>query len=171
MGIASLVAANENEKRTGMKNSRARRIRTSPAASEWLAQPGSGATAAAPYRRARARHPPAGAQRAKDAAPVQLCEQRKLRGTGVTATVSCPGATATEFAAVAGNERSRLFRMGAASPQQVAKEGYRAMMAGKPIVVHGLKNKFAVQALRVSSRAAVRVIAASLNPAPARAQH
>src|SRR5207245_4964217 len=84
----------------------------------------------------------------------------ELRGTGVTATVSCPGATATEFAAVSGIERSRLFRMGAASPQQVAKEGYRAMMAGKPIVVHGLKNKFAVQALRVSPRAAVRVIAA-----------
>jgi len=95
----------------------------------------------------------------------------ELRGSGVTATVSCPGATATEFAAVAGSERSRLFRMGAASPQQVAKEGYRAMMAGKPIVVHGLKNKLAVQALRVSPRAAVHVIAASLNPAPARAQH
>src|SRR5256884_6301337 len=95
----------------------------------------------------------------------------ELRGTGVTATVSCPGATATEFAAVAGNERSRLFRMGAASPQAVAKERYRAMMAGRPMVVHGLKNKLAVQALRVSPRAAVRVVAASLNPAPARAQH
>ena len=95
----------------------------------------------------------------------------ELRGTGVTATVSCPGATATEFAAVAGNESSRLFRMGAASPQRVAKEGYRAMMAGRPMVVHGLKNKLAVQALRVSPRAAVRVIAASLNPAPARARH
>ena len=95
----------------------------------------------------------------------------ELRGTGVTATVSCPGATATEFAAVAGNERSRLFRMGAASSQEVAKEGYRAMMAGKPMVVHGMKNKLAVQALRVSPRAAVRVIAASLNPAPARAPH
>src|SRR5262245_37104081 len=32
----------------------------------------------------------------------------ELRGTGVTATVSCPGATATEFAGVAGNDRSRL---------------------------------------------------------------
>jgi uncharacterized protein len=95
----------------------------------------------------------------------------ELRGTGVTATVSCPGATATEFAAVAGNERSRLFRMGAASPQEVAKEGYRALMAGKPMVVHGMKNKLAVQALRVSPRAAVRVIAASLNPPPARAQN
>ena len=37
----------------------------------------------------------------------------ELRGTGVTATVSCPGATATEFALVAGNEKSKLFKMGA----------------------------------------------------------
>ena len=85
--------------------------------------------------------------------------------------MSCPGATATEFAAVAGNERSRLFRMGVASPQEVAKEGYRAMLAGKPMVVHGMKNKLAVQALRVSPRAAVRAIAAALNPAPARTLH
>ena len=91
----------------------------------------------------------------------------ELRGTGVTATVSCPGATATEFSAVAGNDRSRLFRMGAASPRVVAREGYRAMMAGKPIVVHGVKNKFGVQLLRVSPRAAVRAVAASLNPPPA----
>jgi len=90
----------------------------------------------------------------------------ELRGTGVTATVSCPGATATEFAAVAGNEKSRLFRMGAASPEQVAKEAYRAMMAGKPMIVHGVKNKLAVQMLRLSPRSTVRAIAAALNPPP-----
>ena len=33
----------------------------------------------------------------------------ELRGTGVTATVCCPGATATEFSDVAGTSRSRLF--------------------------------------------------------------
>jgi len=36
----------------------------------------------------------------------------ELRGSGVTATVSCPGATATEFAEVARNARSLLFRLG-----------------------------------------------------------
>ena len=92
----------------------------------------------------------------------------ELRGTGVSATVSCPGATATEFAAVAGNDRSRLFRLGAASPASVAREGYRAMMAGKPIVVHGMRNKFGVQLLRVSPRGAVRAVSAALNPAPTR---
>ncbi len=90
----------------------------------------------------------------------------ELRGTGVTATVSCPGATATEFAGVAGNASSRLFKMGAASASTVALQGYRAMLAGKPMVVHGFKNKFAIQMLRVSPRAAIRAIAASLNHSP-----
>jgi short-subunit dehydrogenase len=90
----------------------------------------------------------------------------ELRGTGVTATVSCPGATATEFAAVAGNEKSRLFRMGAASATTVARQAYRAMMAGRPMIVHGLKNKVAVQGVRFSPRAAITAIAAALNPPP-----
>jgi len=91
----------------------------------------------------------------------------ELRGTGVTATVSCPGATATEFADVAGNSRSLLFRLGAASPATVARQGYRAMMKGKPMVVHGLRNKLTVQSLRISPRALARAVAASLNPRPA----
>jgi len=91
----------------------------------------------------------------------------ELRDSGVTATVSCPGATATEFATVAGSERSLLFRLGAASAATVAREGYRAMRKGRPLVVHGLKNKLTVQSLRVSPRAAVRAVAASFNPPPA----
>src|SRR2546425_4884304 len=95
----------------------------------------------------------------------------ELRGTGVTATVSCPGATATEFAGVAGNASSLLFRLGAAPAARVAREGYRAMMKGKPMVVHGLRNKLTVQSLRISPRALARTIAASLNPRPARDGH
>jgi hypothetical protein len=62
--------------------------------------------------------------------------------------------------------------MGAASPSAVAREAYRAMMAGRPIVVHGMRNKVGVQLLRVSPRGAIRAVAAALNPAPVRpAQH
>jgi short-subunit dehydrogenase len=92
----------------------------------------------------------------------------ELKGTGVSATVSCPGATATEFAEVAGNSRSLLFRLGAANPKTVAAQGYRAMMKGKPMVIHGFKNKLTVQSLRLSPRAVARAIAASLNPSPGR---
>jgi short-subunit dehydrogenase len=87
----------------------------------------------------------------------------ELDGTGVTATVSCPGATATEFAGHAGNGDSLLFRLGAADSASVAREGYAAMLAGESMVVHGLTNKLGVQALRVSPRSVVRAIAARLN--------
>jgi hypothetical protein len=40
------------------------------------------------------------------------------------------------------------------------------MLAGKPMVVHGFKNKLAMQSLRVSPRSVVRGIAASLNRSP-----
>jgi hypothetical protein len=87
----------------------------------------------------------------------------ELRGTGVTATVSCPGATATEFGAVAGNDKSPLFRMGAMNAQAVAAQAYAAMNAGKPLTIHGFKNKFAAFMVRLSPRPMARAIAASLN--------
>jgi hypothetical protein len=89
----------------------------------------------------------------------------ELKATGVTVTVSCPGATATEFSGVAGNDKSRLFALGAAPADVVARQAYRAMHAGKPMVVHGLKNKLAMQSLRVSPRAVSRAVAATLNGA------
>jgi short-subunit dehydrogenase len=64
---------------------------------------------------------------------------------------------------VAGNEKSKLFKMGAMTAAEVAADGYRAMMAGSPMVVHGLKNKFSAWSVRLSPRALVTAIAASLN--------
>lgn len=87
----------------------------------------------------------------------------ELRGTGVTATVCCPGATATEFAGVAGTDKSRLFQMATMSAREVAGYGYRAMMSGRPFAVPGLHNKVGLQSLRVAPRAAVRALAAALN--------
>jgi short-subunit dehydrogenase len=87
----------------------------------------------------------------------------ELRGTGVTATVSCPGPTATEFGEVAGNARSRLFALGAADAAGVAREAYRAMNAGKPRVIHGVSNAAASQLVRVGPRAAVVATVARLN--------
>ncbi len=87
----------------------------------------------------------------------------ELRGTGVTATVSCPGATATEFGRVADNGRSRLFKAGAMSAPGVAAAAYRAMMAGKVSLVHGARNKLLIQSQRLAPRATVRAVAARLN--------
>jgi len=87
----------------------------------------------------------------------------ELRGTGVTATVSTPGAVATEFGRVAGNEESRLFHLGAASAGEVAAHAYRAMMAGKPISLPGWRAKLSLQLLRIGSRRTIRKVTARLN--------
>jgi short-subunit dehydrogenase len=88
----------------------------------------------------------------------------ELAGTGVTVTCHCPGATATNFAAAAGNDRSRLFqRGGVADAPTVARHAYRAMQAGKVLAIQGTLNRFLVQALRVSPRATATRIAAGLN--------
>jgi short-subunit dehydrogenase len=87
----------------------------------------------------------------------------ELRGTGVTATVFCPGATATEFATVAGNAKSRLFKGAVADSASVALLGYRAMLAWKTIAVPGIGNKLSVLSPRFVPRALTRAIAARLN--------
>jgi short-subunit dehydrogenase len=87
----------------------------------------------------------------------------ELRGTGVTATVSCPGATATEFAAVAGNDKTNLFKAGAMSAPEVAAGAYRAMQQGRPVVVHGARNILGVWSTGLSPRSVLTAIAASLN--------
>jgi short-subunit dehydrogenase len=87
----------------------------------------------------------------------------ELRGTGVTATLCCPGATETEFAGVAGNDKSRLFKMGAMEAAEVASYAYRAMMRGKALAIPGFRNKLGLQLLRLGPRAAVRQLTAALN--------
>jgi uncharacterized protein len=86
----------------------------------------------------------------------------ELRGTGVTATVLCPGTTATEFAQVAGAQNAALFRS-SAEPALVARYGYRAMMKGKTIAIPGLRNKLSQESLRVSPRSLLRGVAGRLN--------
>ncbi|MGB5811067.1 MAG: SDR family oxidoreductase [Polyangiales bacterium] len=87
----------------------------------------------------------------------------EVRGTGVTVTAHCPGATATNFAESAGNAKSMLFKLGAASAPKVARHGYRAMMAGRVVAIEGLINKIAAFSNRFSPRAVVRKITRWLN--------
>jgi short-subunit dehydrogenase len=87
----------------------------------------------------------------------------ELKGTGVTATVSCPGATATEFGAVAGNDKSALFKVGAMGSEIVAAQAYHAMLAGRPLVVHGALNAVSAFAVRLAPRWLIRTISAALN--------
>lgn len=87
----------------------------------------------------------------------------ELRGSGVTATLLCPGPTATEFAGTAGVEGSRLFALGTMTAQRVAQLGYRGMLRGRARVVPGIRNKFAIASLRTAPRPIPVAMAASLN--------
>src|ERR1700731_360105 len=52
----------------------------------------------------------------------------ELKGSGITVTCFCPGATTTKFAGRANMEESRLFKMGTMKSRDVAIEGYKGMM-------------------------------------------
>jgi uncharacterized protein len=82
----------------------------------------------------------------------------ELRGTGVVASCLAPGATATEFASVAGLETSPIFRIKAnvADAPSVARAGYEGFRRGRTIVVPGLKNRLATLAVRLAPRVVVR---------------
>ncbi len=66
----------------------------------------------------------------------------ELKGSGVSVTVSCPGPTESEFHDQAHTHDLKNFDLVAfMTAEKVAEQAYRAMMAGNPIVVHGVLNR------------------------------
>ena len=77
----------------------------------------------------------------------------ELRGSGITVTCFCPGATHTGFAKRAGNDNSRLFKqLGAMSAEKVALDGYRAVMEGRTLAISGAHNWVVAQSTRFAPR-------------------
>jgi short-subunit dehydrogenase len=88
----------------------------------------------------------------------------ELRGSGVTVTCHCPGATQTEFASRAGSEDSLLFRRARVpDAAEVARHAYAAMMRGRTLAVHGLINRIGMESVRLAPRCVPRAVAAALN--------
>ena len=87
----------------------------------------------------------------------------EVRGTGVSVTVSCPGPTKSEFGGVSGLDKSRLFGLSTATTATVAREAYRAMQRGRPMIVNGLRNRILAQSTRFGPRAWLCAITAYLN--------
>jgi uncharacterized protein len=83
----------------------------------------------------------------------------ELNGTGVTVTCLCPGATVTEFHKRANATGVNLLKFGAMDARTVAEDGYRALIAGKPVVISGFKNWLLAQSVRFSPRRLVTAIA------------
>src|SRR5690242_11331511 len=86
----------------------------------------------------------------------------EVKGSGVTVTCLCPGATATKFAGRAKMEESRLFKMGAMKSEDVARTAYKGMMAGKTMVIPGVLNRALAMSVRFSPRKLVTAISRSL---------
>jgi short-subunit dehydrogenase len=83
----------------------------------------------------------------------------ELRDSGVTVTCFCPGATHTGFAKRAGNDKSRLFKqLGAMSAEKVARDGYRAVMAGRTLAISGWQNWLVAQSTRLGPRKMVTAV-------------
>lgn len=91
----------------------------------------------------------------------------ELEGTGVTVTCLCPGATATEFHKRAHATDMRLLRMGSMDARTVAEDGYRALLAGKPLVISGFKNWLVAQSVRFSPRRLVTAVTRTIQESKA----
>jgi short-subunit dehydrogenase len=67
----------------------------------------------------------------------------ELKDTNITVTALQPGATDTDFFYKAGQDETTGYQdVTLSDPEQVAKDGYEALMKGKDKVVSGSKNKF-----------------------------
>jgi uncharacterized protein len=80
----------------------------------------------------------------------------EVSGQGVTVTTLCPGATESGFQAAAAMEESALVK-GKKLPtsKDVAEYGYKAMMKGKTVAIHGFLNYILANSVRFMPRAMV----------------
>jgi uncharacterized protein len=82
---------------------------------------------------------------------------------GVTVTALCPGPTATGFGENAGVSNTNLFRRNPVmQARDVARIGYDAMRAGKPLAFAGLRNRLTAFSTRFAPRQFAARLAAGL---------
>ena len=83
----------------------------------------------------------------------------ELAGSGVTVTCLCPGATDTGFQGRAGIDGTILFKaMRPMDAKTVARDGYRALLAGKTLAISGFSNWLLAESVRFSPRKLVTAI-------------
>lgn len=82
--------------------------------------------------------------------------QEELRGTGVTVTALCPGPTQSSFQKTAHLEESKLVKnRKLPTAEEVAQYGFKKMIEGKSVAIHGWMNFLVAQSVRFSPRALV----------------
>jgi len=85
----------------------------------------------------------------------------EVKAKGVRVATLCPGATKTEFGDVADMTSSTLFRF-AGEPDQVVRDGIRALDGNRAVKVSGLANAMLAGSIRFTPRFLARRIAGSL---------
>ncbi|MBW6489930.1 MAG: SDR family oxidoreductase [Lentimicrobium sp.] len=81
---------------------------------------------------------------------------QELRGSGVTVTTLCPGPVASGFQERADfNDPTLMKILKPATTTQLAQYGYKSMMKGKRLAIHGRMNRIMVFMLRFSPRSVV----------------
>jgi short-subunit dehydrogenase len=76
----------------------------------------------------------------------------ELKGTGVTVTCFCPGATHTGFAARAQTGKTLLWKLPVANAVAMARAGYRGMQRGDLVVIPGPMNWIVDLSARLTPR-------------------
>lgn len=77
----------------------------------------------------------------------------EVRTRGVTVTALCPGPTESGFQEVSGMKESKIVtKLKMPSSKTVAEFGFKAMMKGKPVAIHGFINRMLVFSLRFTPR-------------------
>src|SRR5664279_1714979 len=80
----------------------------------------------------------------------------EVKEFGITVTALCPGATLSGFQAAAAMEGSKLLeRKNIPSSREVAEYGYRAMMQGRAVAIHGFRNTLLANSVRFAPRSLV----------------
>lgn len=87
----------------------------------------------------------------------------ELKKDHITVTTLCPGPTSTHFGEVSKMNASQLVKnVKIAEAKEVAKLGFRAMMKGKSVVIHGTMNKLAPFGIRFLPRKWVTLLSAKI---------
>jgi len=80
----------------------------------------------------------------------------EVREHGITVTALCPGSTKSSFHNVAAKKGTTPpERNNIPSAREVAEYGYRAMMEGKSVAIHGFKNSLLANLVRLGPRSLV----------------
>ena len=87
----------------------------------------------------------------------------EAKGSGVKVTTLCPGPTKSNFQIAASMGNIKLVDRNMASASEVAMYGYKAMLKGKRLVIHGMTNRIVAICVKFLPRSIVMYIVTKLH--------